>query len=67
MSGGSSGSSFRMSYDREMTYDGNCLFQGAENDDFCFHHELLSADASDEQSFNLIFRAKKKQIRDMLP
>ena len=56
-----------MSYDREMTYDGNCLFQGAENDDFCFHHELLSADASDEQSFNLIFRAKKKQIRDMLP
>ena len=67
MSGGSSGSSFGMSYDREIPYDGNCLFQGAEKDDFCFHHELLSADASDEQSFNLIFRAKKKQIRDMLP
>ena len=65
MSGGSSGSSFGMSYDREMTYDGNCLFQGAENDDFCFHHEL--ADASDKQSFNLIFRAKNEQIRDMLP
>ena len=30
-------SSFRMSYD-----DGNCLFQGAENDDFCFQRALKS-------------------------